>query len=90
MSGFTPSSGPDHQSHAALPGLTQLKSPSGGGLRLPIRCEAIMSPARSPIITTRQAVRRPPPETKAGPGRFGTDDSRTRSASPSRRSEAPA
>jgi hypothetical protein len=48
-----------------------------------------MSPARSPSITTRQAVVNPAGNTYAGPARSGTADRRTRSAAPSRHSEAP-
>src|SRR5688572_28630248 len=45
--------GPDHQSHAVLPGLIQAVSKAGSGFRLPIRLESIRLPSASPSMITR-------------------------------------
>src|SRR3954451_15274505 len=45
--------GPDHQSHAVLPGLIQAVSNGGSGLRLPMRLDSMSEPSRSPSMITR-------------------------------------
>src|SRR5262245_61885551 len=40
--------GPDHQSHAVLPGLIHAVSNAGSGLRLPMRFESMRLPIESP------------------------------------------
>src|SRR5689334_8724937 len=46
--------GPDHQSHAVLPGLIHEVSKDASGLRLPMRLDSINAPNQSPSMITRQ------------------------------------
>src|SRR5690348_11544464 len=48
------SQGPDHQSHAVLPGLIHEVSKDGSGFRLPMRFDSMSEPSRSPSMITRQ------------------------------------
>src|SRR3954471_11248077 len=56
--------GPDHQSHAVLPGLIHDVSKSGSGLRLPMRLLSMRLPGVSPSMITRHGEPAP-----AGPMR---------------------
>src|ERR1043165_450988 len=47
------SQGPDHQSHAVLPGLIHDVSKSGSGFRLPMRLLSMRLPSVSPSMITR-------------------------------------
>src|SRR5678816_1134679 len=55
------SHGPDHQSHAVLPGLIHDVSNAGAGFRLPMRLDSMSEPSLSPSMITRHGDPAPPP-----------------------------
>ncbi len=70
---------PNHQSQTLLPGLTQEKSPSGGGFRLMIMLDSMSRPTSGWTMITRHGERCGRPCSTGGPP---TEESSTRSVKP--------